>query len=86
MSDAENWRTSIQGGSNFAGAGSDAMFKKLFQASAEVEMSLSKIGNEMRHTRQGYKDGHKRKAFDLMLKFAANFNIHSLVIERAKQE
>lgn len=105
MPDSENMRTMIEGGSSFGGgsAGTNAVYKKLHQASTAVEMNLryrrlcwsprrlsksvcSKIGNDERRTRVGYKTQHKKKAFELMDHMAANFNIHPLIIERAREE
>ncbi len=84
MTDAENFRTSIQIG--LPGSSTESNFKKLFQASMEVEMNLSKVGNDTRRTRIGYKTKNKKKAFELMEQLAGNYNIHALVIERAKEE
>ncbi|KAJ1442013.1 hypothetical protein B484DRAFT_89803 [Ochromonadaceae sp. CCMP2298] len=50
-----------------------------------VEMGLSSLGREEKHTRQGYKEKQKRKAFASMEEIADNLNMHKLVVHRAKE-
>lgn len=62
-----------------------AAFKRLAQTQHSIEMNLSTIGREDRHTRQGYKTKMKRQAFRLLEEIGGNVNLHQAVINRAKE-
>lgn len=49
-------------------------------------ISFSSVGKEEKHTREGYKTGHKRKAFAQLEVIANDMNIHMQVVQRAKEE
>ena len=51
-----------------------------------VEMNLSTIGQDDRHTRIGYKNRQKTQAFELMDHIADSLAIHPAVVDLAKVE
>lgn len=62
------------------------LFKRLAQAQQSVEMNLSTIGREDRHTREGYKAKMKKMAFRHLEEVGGNLNLHDAVINRAKEK
>ena len=47
---------------------------------------ISSVGKDEKHTREGYKTGHKRKAFAQLEVIASDMNIHMQVVQKAKEE
>ena len=45
----------------------------------------SKVGNDEKHTREGYKTKQKRDAFGKMEEIGTNLNVHQAVINYAKE-
>ncbi len=44
------------------------------------------MGKDEKHTRDGYKTDHKKKAFAKLEEIASAMNIHMQVVQRAKEE
>jgi hypothetical protein len=74
LSEAENLRTKMQ----FAVKDKNA--KLLLQASQRVEMDLSKVGNDERRTRTGYRDQQKREAISKLEQHADRLQLNKKVL------
>ncbi len=44
------------------------------------------MGKDEKHTREGYKTAHKRRAFAQLEVIASDMNIHMQVVQKAKEE
>jgi len=85
MPDSWNTRTSLsrlKPGSSTV----DPEFKRLADIHEKVELNLSTIGDDQRHTRIGYKNRMKTQAFELMDHIATSLAIHPSVVDQAKVE
>jgi len=86
LGDAANMATAMNTKKPGTSDRENSAWKHLQQAQQDVEMSLSSLGKDDRHTRQGYKEQQKLKAFARMEEIAVNLNIHQLAVQRAKEE
>ena len=48
--------------------------------------TYSTVGKDDKHTREGYKTSHKRKAFSQIEVIASDMNIHMQVAQKAEEE
>lgn len=74
---AHNLRTDLSGNS--------AIAARLRQTSESVELGLSNLGKDEKRTRIGYKDQHKKKAFNRIKGAAMALGLHESIVDRAHE-
>eukprot|EP01038_Epipyxis_sp_PR26KG_P009072 gene9072-12234_t len=83
MPDVVNLETRLD---TYSNGKQKSSWKRMSHTQQQLEINLSNLSTDHRHTREGYKTKQKREAFRLMAEIAANFNIHESVVAKAKEE